>query len=239
MRIWIKLNDTDEYDVKFGSWKLYDILYRSNGFVPDGIDFEEDVNKDGRRRFISKRVCHSAKEMVIDLSGETDFNFGRKKIFGWGKSRMQYFKYYLKYVPKEEREIYSKLLSICEKHFYSPLNISLLPKTGGLNLVKKAIGNDRIDTFIWALDEWYKGGACLLLNCSSNENIASVKEYLGLFKNVYDYCNTIYFIEDALVRDLISSGTKPIDSYQRAKEYMILATRFWKQKREVISRLVK
>lgn len=108
-----------------------------------------------------------------------------------------------------------------------------------MNLVKKAIGNDRIDTFIWALDEWYKGGACLLLNCSSNENIASVKEYLGLFKNVYDYCNTIYFIDDALVRDLISSGTKPIDSYQRAKEYMILATRFWKQKREVISRLVK
>lgn len=238
MKIWLKIHDVKEYDVKYGAWKLYNLLYQSNAFIPDGINFDKDVKTDSNRRFTSKCVSHNGKKMTIDLSGETDFNFGKKKIFGLGKSRLQFFEYFLKDVPEEKKEYYSELLSYCKEHFHSQVNISMLPKTGGLNLTKKAIGNDRIDTFIWALDEYYNERSCLILNNSSNENMHTIKEYLSLFKNVYEYCNTIYFINKSLVDDLISSGAKPIDTYQRALEYMELAKRFWEQKAKIINRVI-
>lgn len=237
MRLWLKLDDVKEYDVRYGAWMLYGALYQNNGFIPSGINFDKDVITNGNRRFVTKYVCHCGKKMKIDLSGETDFNFSNRRIFGIGKSRIQFLRYYLKDVPQKEKKLYSKLLTFCEKHFHSQVNISLLPKTGSLNLAKKAIGNDRIDTYIWALNEYYNEKACLLLNCCSNENMDTIKEYLGLFENVYDYCATIYFIDQDLVNDLIHSGTKPIDTYQRAMEYMMLATRFWKQKEKEINGL--
>ncbi len=146
MRLWLRRNDVDEYDVKYGAWRLYDIIY-------------DDLQH----------------------------------------------------------------------------NISIMPQNGALNLAKKMLGNDRLDVFIWALNEYYENGNGLILNCSSNEYLPSLKLFLGLFSGVNDYCRCMYQIDEDLVQRLVVSGTKPLDCVSRAKEYMDLAEEFWAQRDKYIN----
>lgn len=115
----------------------------------------------------------------------------------------------------------------------SIVNISLMPQTGNLQSVKQGIGNDRIDTFIWAIDEYYNGNSNLLINHSSYENIEPLRTYLNIFgsnRGIYNYCKTIYHIDESLVDRMIASGKQAIDTSDRIIDFMDLAVEFWQQK---------
>jgi len=132
---------------------------------------------------------------------------------------------------KEEfREMHYNNLKICQSLYRSGVNISIMPQTGALNNTKKHIGNDRLDTFIWALEQFYSSKSNLLMNASTYQNTKYLKAYLELFDGVEDYCSQIYHINSSLVEDMIESGKKAIDSPERVIEYMNLAYRFWSQK---------
>ena len=108
----------------------------------------------------------------IHLSGETAFNF-----------KQMHYKRYKKFL--EENDDYVLKLHLCKQSTYTPANISLLPQTGDLQNVKKGIGSDRLDTFVWALNAYYSNDVCLLLNHSTQENISRLKSYLSSYKDVY------------------------------------------------------
>ncbi len=74
---------------------------------------------------------------------------------------------YLGEVLSEYEKLYNIQLQRCVKLYKSVLNISLMPQTGNLQITKKGIGNDRVDTFIWALDSYYNDETSLLFNNSS------------------------------------------------------------------------
>jgi hypothetical protein len=118
-----------------------------------------------------------------------------------------------------------------------------MPQTAKLNHIKQSIGNDRLDTFIWALDLYYKGSKAIILaneKCSTNVWLCNrniLQEYLDSFGNdidntekIYVYCKKIYHINRDLVDRLIKSGSKPIDSLVRINEYFDLAYAFWDMK---------
>jgi len=165
------------------------------------------------------------KHDYIHLSGETDFNF-----------KQMHYKRYKKFL--EEDILYKNFISLlvlCQKLTFTPVNISLLPQTGNLQTVKKGIGSDRLDTFVWALNAYYSNDVCLLLNHSTQENISRLKSYLSSFDDVYDYCKEIYHIDKQLVDDLINSGKQPIDTAERVVDYINLSFSFWSQKYSYIT----
>lgn len=211
--------DNGEFDSSNLAWLIYKIFY--------GTDFFIEKKRTKNRKY-SKLVVGDKE---INMSGDTDFNFGP----GWSHSIYHKFEKYLSEEPKDYYSFYKSQLKKCKKLYKSILNISLMPQTGNLQSTKKGIGNDRLDTFIWALDSYYKGETYLLFNNSSFANTLYLKGYLDLFKRddgkaIYNYCSKIYCIGQELVDDLILSGKEAIDSPERVLNYMRLSFRFWCQK---------
>lgn len=213
-----------EFDVSDDIWKIYRLMYREN--LPDdfpiiekGRKHIEAVFKNGERS--------SAKKLYF--SGDTDINFTN----GFAHSRLKCYKDLIcqKMNNEKDKTRYLKSLDIIEKLTYSIVNVSLIPQSGNLQSVKQGIGNDRIDTFIWALAEYYAGNSCLLFNHSAYGTLDYLKDYLSLFESVYDYCKVIYHIDNPLlVDDMIESGKYAVDSPKRVIELMKLASGFWQQK---------
>lgn len=206
----------EEFDTSDLAWITYKIFYDCN--------FEVEENN---RKYIPLQL----RNTKVDLSGDTDFNFGP----GWSNSVFHKYNGYLGEVPKENEKLYRDQLSICKKLFYSIVNVSLMPQTGNLQCAKKGIGNDRLDTFIWALSSYYDGETSLLFNYATYQNTKDLKDYLQLFftdnnKSIYKYCLQIYGMSQQLVDEFIESGKLAINSPERVIQYMKLAYRFWRQK---------
>ena len=213
-----------EFDTSNEAWEVYKLLYEVN--FPDGTELKQ--NK--RRRFIEERITVNNRTSAkpINFSGDTDFNYTK----GFAHSRLTAYRKYLKdgKIPGKYAKIYSNNLTIFEELTYSIVNVSLIPQNGNMQAIKQGVGNDRLDTFIWALDEYYNKTSNVLFNHSSANNMPVLKEYLVMYQDVYEYCATVYHINESLVDELIESGKRAVDSPERVIEFMNLTYRFWTQK---------
>ena len=213
-----------EFDTSNEAWEVYKLLYEVN--FPDGTELKQ--NK--RRRFIEERITVNNRTSAkpINFSGDTDFNYTK----GFAYSRLTAYRKYLKdgKIPGKYAKIYSNNLTIFEELTYSIVNVSLIPQNGNMQAIKQGVGNDRLDTFIWALDEYYNKTSNVLFNHSSANNMSVLKEYLAMYQDVYEYCATVYHINESLVDELIESGKRAVDSPERVIEFMNLTYRFWTQK---------
>lgn len=212
-----------EFDTSNEAWEVYKLLYEVN--FHDRIELKQN-----KRRFIEERfiVNKRTSTKLINFSGDTDFNFTK----GFAHSRLTAYRKYIKdgKIPDKYAKIYSNNLTIFEELTYSIVNVSLIPQNGNLQAIKQGVGNDRLDTFIWALDEYYNETSNVLFNHSSANNMPVLKEYLAMYQDVYEYCATVYHINVSLVDDLIESGKRAVDSPERVIEFMNLTYRFWTQK---------
>lgn len=239
MWLWLKLGDTKEYDVKFGSWQIYKHIYKEN----IAIDYNDDINnKSYKRKYVEKEFVYlNKKSMIMRFSGETDFNFNPNgKVFGYGRSHYHHYEKLLREDNSKgftSEELIEKLKT-CKDRYHSQPNISLMPQTGNLQSVKKGVGNDRLDVFVLCIDSYYKKNFNALLNHCSHENRKYLQSFLDLFKSANEYCNVIHHIDQKLTEDLIESGRKPIDSADRIIEYMDLFDRFWNQKKKYIDECI-
>lgn len=213
-----------EFDTSNEAWEVYKLLYEVN--FPDGTELKQ--NK--RRRFIEERITVNNRTSAkpINFSGDTDFNYTK----GFAHSRLTAYRKYLKdgKIPGKYAKIYSNNLTIFEELTYSIVNVSLIPQNGNMQAIKQGVGNDRLDTFIWALDEYYNETSNVLFNHSSANNMPVLKEYLSMYQDVYEYCTAVYHINESLVDELIESGKRAVDSPERVIEFMNLTYRFWTQK---------
>jgi len=217
-----------EFDSSKEAWEAYRLLYKDN--FPNGLT----VKNNKTRQFIEERITIKEKmsSNAISFSGDTDFNYTK----GFAHSRLTAYRKYLKdgKIPGKYASIYKNNLTIFEELTYSIVNISLIPQNGNLQAIKQGVGNDRLDTFVWALDEYYSNNSNVLFNHSSANNMTVLKEYLAMYQDVYEYCATVYHINESLVDDLIESGKWPIDTPERVIEFMNLTYRFWTQKAKYI-----
>lgn len=227
-----KENDDIEYDVNSDSWQIYSLIYKNN----IGSIVDKDVKTNNGRKSVTKSFEYNGKKSKeISFSGETDFNFSDKKVFGYGKSRFKQFSKFLTEAEQDTQKEYLVLLKRCCKDFYhSQVNISLMPQTGNLQNVKQGVGNDRLDVFVWGLDEYYMQRSNIIFNHCSSENMEYIRSYLDIFETIYEYCEAVYHIDKTLTKKLIISGRKAIDSAERVIEYIELATNFWEQKKKYI-----
>ncbi|NFI38005.1 hypothetical protein FDA27_03100 [Clostridium botulinum] len=223
------LLDKTEFDSKVFIWEnVYKVFYKNN------LEFPQNAKYKWKQRYVLEGCFKykGKKSEKMEFSGDTDFNFKTSEKNKRGK-RYICDEFY-KIIEKEEKEDKAKaqqvkaLLDECKT--YEKWNVSIMPRTGSLQTVKQGVGRDRLDTFIWCLDQHYNGNS-LLFNYCAAAYIPSLKSFLGLFSSVYEYCECIYNINDELVDLLIKSGAKPIDNVIRVQEYVILAKKFWHQKK--------
>lgn len=220
----------EEFDTSPIAWETYKLMYAEN--------FEKNEIIDSfNRKYKHTIFTYNGKSTGrMKFSGETDFNFDFGRSFAHAGSE-KYRKYIEKVeISKEDKDKYLHNLNICGKLYKKIVNISIMPQTGNLQGVKKGIGNDRLDTFIHKLDDYYNKRSNLMTNYVSYENMDNLKEYLGIFGNVKNYCGAIYHIDGVLVNDLINSGKEAIDSVERVISYMNLAQRFWSQKLDYLKK---
>lgn len=223
------MSNNIEYDVSEVAWEVYKKMYYK--YILDLLESKKGT----KRKFAIGNFKHNNKEIVqIKFSGETDFNFKK----GWAHTNLtKYEKLLLSIDDKVYQEMYRNNLKLCKELMHTVVNISLMPQTGNIQCAKKGLGNDRIDTYVWALHLYYTKGIFLLSNYSSIENYKSLKDFVDIFKNEEDYCKVMYGIDRGLVRRLVESGCKAIDTPERTIEYMNLALSFWNQRLRLLNSL--
>ncbi len=198
------------YDSRPEAWNFYRLIY-------------PDMN--------SERIFQFG-EKSIPVNGDICFNFNDKKV--------KYLKEIVKYVDTVNEEVkkqINELINRCNSYQHTPVNISVLPQTGGLNNTKQAIGNDRFDAFIWAMSMYFYGYKTLIKDNGSSPNMAYgnraiMDYYLDSFSNgIQQFCKAIYQLYDTqFVNVLIESGSKSVDSCKRVFEYIQLAIVFWEKR---------
>lgn len=189
-----------------------------NSFVSryEGIEFSKPKIKN-KRIICSGKV--TKKNCEIEMAGDVAFNFNEKKLKKYEQ------------IYKKEEVTFDVLQNLNDSN--SICNYIILPTTGGMNNTKQAIGNDRFDTFIWALALYYTGCKTLILDNGSTpgmsfDNRKALEIFLDKFSGVYDYCEIMLNLVDKKYIDkLIKSGPYAIDSVERINEYIDLAKKFW------------
>lgn len=168
----------------------------------------------------------------IGIGGDCCFNFNTDK-FG-------------KFININKQDDVRKILVLCSALHYSPINFALMPKNGGMNNISgdgRQGGLDRFDTFISALDLYFKNkenpiAIKLIAEFESSQNslvpflqwIDSFENYLKLFyPELLIDDRKEYNDKEKLLDRLIESGKKPIDEGY-VLEYIELAIRFWEAK---------
>ena len=111
------------------------------------------------------------------------------------------------------------------------MNISILPKTGGLNNIKKSLGNDRFDTFAYFMNQYYEGIKVPIINAGALNmcivNRLELQDFLDSYNTAGEFFADIYGIDETFVRELIESGKSLITNKKDYCNYMKLACKYW------------
>lgn len=152
------------------------------------------------------------------FGGECDFNFNETKI-----------KLFKKIIGKNQDAL--NQLEKCKDNHHRLVNFSLMQAMGNMQKVKGRDPFDRLDTFILKLNQYFLDLSKEVLSSSSNSNEPVLREFLDNFKDIYEYCKAIYFIEDEeFIDDIIKQGALPIKKCEDVIRYMDLAEKFWNKK---------
>lgn len=230
------------YEVKYDSSvnifeTLFKTVYSENLSFPETKKYEFYCPSSKLRRYyIKSEFSYNGKKSVnMQFSGDIDFNYydGRKRLYN---SFMQI----LNITEKDKNfkdEVKDTRIRIkrCCNRVENIRNVSIMPVNGGLQLLKQAVGRDRLDTFVWCLGMHFRNyrtnGESILFNYCTPAYMDSLKSFLNLFDNIFEYFECIYHIDDkSFINELIKSGAKPIDTIERINEYLYLTEKFWHKK---------
>lgn len=239
-------------------------LYNELDFTNLHLSYQKEKETDITYRRLHVQLNESSKYMkkvtmendiiqlvpTFEISGDCDFNFNDNK----------YKLFSLLFYDDFDSIHYKKLKDFNQNKHHSLINMSFMITTGGMNNFKgQFYFYDRFDKYIYHLDKFYNEGDEEIL-CNGKGNKEWLKLYLNQFKDVIDYCENIYFINDdnGLITDLIKSGSKNITFYENSTdknsinfektknknkefiiEYINLAERYWEEKAKNIKKHLK
>lgn len=188
-------------------------------------DYTNKLKSTRNRYYALKKGTKKEKKDRIEycppasrVGGECDFNFndGKYKLF--------------KNIIGDNQTALQQL-NRCKEMHHTLLNFSLIQAMGNMQGFKGSNRFDRLDTFVYELNRYYSGTSVNVLSKSTTCNKPHLIEFLDNFKNIYKYCEEVYFINDKeLVDEIIASGEKPIEACEDVKRYMDLAEKFWAAK---------
>lgn len=167
------------------AWKYYETIYKENKNNDDPINWkpineyvEADIDEKGYEvRYIKryKYISNSCKNNEYDYTSEIELAGDR--LFNFGEEKEKCFNNIINYCDNKELKIIAKdKLRKCVQNNLSNANFALMPRTGGMNIVKGKIYysdekkkynilasnqynilcHDRLDTFIYYLYSFYE-----------------------------------------------------------------------------------
>lgn len=219
-------------------YNYYDKAGLKTGYF-DGVEWFNYVNKplqnysEYNRLFILQKGTKTEKlennEVIVAtnrLGGDCDFNFNEKK-----------YSLFLEIIKndsmasQQEKDNAIQQLSRCKDMHHTLLNFSLMQAIGDMQKFKGSNRFDRLDTFIYKLDKYYRGVSNAILNFSSPNNKPALISFLNDFKNIYEYFANFYFITDKYFVDkIIKQGSMPITNVKELVRYMDLSEECWSKK---------
>lgn len=225
------VDSSAEYDSSFDAYSYYRTLYR--GIAP--FTFYDLRNLQwASPRYIArlKPDCGKTEEYGPHsaVAGECILNFNQKK-----GNRFSAF---------ANTPALRAQLARCTAAHHTPSNLCLFPRSGGLNNLKGQLcvnGNgqiarsarcslDRPDTFLCALNRFYRCGEEMVLAVSTRENRECLRAWLRDFDDVYDFSRRVYRIDRRLTDRMLENGLRGIGSPAALKAYMDIAEQFWAQR---------
>lgn len=192
-------------------------------FAAVAIEFYKSYYKDSFSEEKSQYIYSRCNNKIrIQVMGDVCFNLKKKhgKFFTLFGS-----------VIKDEKEA-DCLFEALNPLRYSPMNISIMPKTGGINNIKKWIGNDRFDTFAWLMSQYFSGNKVPIVNGGAINMLMGqrilLEEFLDSYKDEKEYFDDIYGIKEELTMKLVESG-KNLLIREKADlyKYIGLALEYW------------
>lgn len=214
-------------------------------FWKEKMGFEKvESSEDLKKKVLSTKVLKKRENRKIACVGKENPDFGGDTDFNFNEQKYNYFKN----IMGNDSELLEKLEK-CRKRHHALENFSLMPRTGGLQLVKGRMF-DRLDCFIWSLDNYFKNREddhIVLQGVSSVNNRKILKVYLDSFcdgeigsdQAIYKYCSAIYKMDNKWWVDRMKvNGEKEMKGEpDRVKEYMELAIEYWDTKLENYSNI--
>lgn len=178
--------------------------------------YGESLYKEGKIFLFSNKV------ESIEVNGDVSFNID-STVFNKGTKLYE--------SVLKETNISEGLKDSLGVIRYSPLNISIMPKTGGLNIIKKSLGNDRFDTFAYFINQYYEGFKTPIINAGSLTmgigNRLILEKFLDSYKTAGEFFEDIYGIDETFVNELIESGKSLITNKEEYCAYIKLAHKYW------------
>ena len=178
--------------------------------------YGESLYKEGKIFLFSNKV------ESIEVNGDVSFNID-STVFNKGTKLYESI--------LKETNISEGLKDSLGVIRYSPLNISIMPKTGGLNIIKKSLGNDRFDTFAYFINQYYEGFKTPIINAGSLTmgigNRLILEKFLDSYKTAGEFFEDIYGIDETFVNELIESGKSLITNKEEYCAYIKLAHQYW------------
>lgn len=219
-------------------YNYYDKVGLKTGYF-DGLEWFNYVNKplysssEYNRLFVlqkgTKTEYSENNEFIVAanrLGGDCDFNFNEKKY-----PLFQEIIESDSIASHREKDNAIQQLSKCKEMHHTLLNFSLMQAIGNMQKFKGSNRYDRLDTFIYELDKYYRGVSNSILQYSSPNNEPALISFLNDFKDIYEYCATFYFItEKTFVDEIIKEGSMPITNVTELVRYMNLAEKYWAKK---------
>ena len=235
------LNALEELNYNFDEPRFYDYINYGNYSY-----YVDEPLCDNNRLVALPKGTKSYQNGVYEkpvqrIGGDTDFNFQRKVY-----NKLLPIIYHNLKDNREEYEARKAQLDNCRSMQHHILNFSVMPVMGNLQQFKSRglpLNHndyewlDRPDTLIYCLNDYFCNTESSELNKylkyeNYSGNSEALETYLSAFKkDIYLYCEKIYFIENReLVNALIENGNKPIKTIDDVVRYMNLADRFWQNK---------
>ena len=178
--------------------------------------YGESLYKEGKIFLFSNKV------ESIEVNGDVSFNID-STVFNKGTKLYESI--------LKETNISEGLKDSLGVIRYSPLNISIMPKTGGLNIIKKSLGNDRFDTFAYFINQYYEGFKTPIINSGSLTmgigNRLILEKFLDSYKTAGEFFEDIYGFDETFVNELIESGKSLITNKEEYCAYIKLAHKYW------------
>lgn len=230
--------DSATYDSRKSTWKEnYDIVYRKH------IKNASPCTKyNNRYKRDMEFIYRHKKSMRLPFSGDIIINLFPDDPHKRGKRGLH--TEMLKIIENEaakakrgqsdysldEIRFVREMLESAAKRVERKANVSIMPIHGGLQQLKYGVGRDRFDTYVWCLHEHYDLGQTILFNHCATAYLDELNSFLELFSSAEEYCKCIYNISPKLTKQLIKSGSQPINSFTRVREYLILTNKFWHER---------
>lgn len=195
----------------------------------DELAWEFYLKYYGERLYKDKEeiIYFSNKVESTEVNGDVSFNID-STVFNKGTKLYESI--------LKETNVSEELKNSLSFMRYSPMNISILPKTGGLNNIKQSLGNDRFDTFAYFMNQYYEGIKVPIINAGALNmcivNRLELQDFLDSYRTAGEFFADIYGIDETFVRELIESGKSLITNKKEYCDYIKLACKYWKSRLE-------